>query len=91
MRQLLVTGLRLVQSAFAPGEPETVTAMYDQAIDLYDQGDYAAAQDLYEQVLELKTRVLGPEHPGTLRTMGDLASTLGDLGDLAGARDLGIH
>ncbi|MCJ1232044.1 hypothetical protein MMC12_008725, partial [Toensbergia leucococca] len=45
-----------------------------------DQGDWSKAEELFKQVIEMKTRVLGPEHSDTLTSMGNLAWTFQDQG-----------
>jgi tetratricopeptide (TPR) repeat protein len=54
----------------------------------YEQGDYAGARQLQEQVLAASRRLLGEEPPRTLGAMSNLARPLIDQGDLAGARQL---
>ena len=44
------------------------------AFSLDDRGDYAAAEPLYRQALDLSRRVLGPEHPDTATALNNLAS-----------------
>jgi len=51
-------------------------------------GSYAAARDLYRQILDAREHVLGPEHPETLAARASLADWTGEAGDAAGARDL---
>jgi tetratricopeptide (TPR) repeat protein len=43
---------------------------------LYYQGKYSEAEDMYQQTLELRERVLGKEHPDTLTSMDNLALLL---------------
>jgi hypothetical protein len=50
-------------------------------------GNYAAARNLYQRVVEAKGQVLGPEHAQTLDAHGDLARWTGEAGDPAAARD----
>jgi hypothetical protein len=50
-------------------------------------GNYPAARDLQQRLLQAQVRVSGPEHPDTLNARGDLAYWTGDAGDAAGARD----
>jgi hypothetical protein len=50
-------------------------------------GNYDAARDLSQQVLEVQERVHGPEDPRTLNTRDFLARWTGWAGDPAGARD----
>jgi hypothetical protein len=46
--------------------PETLTAMYNLALTLREQGDDVTALSLEVEVLEKRRKVLGNEHPDTL-------------------------
>ncbi len=48
---------------------------------LWAQGDMEGARKIYEQVLEIKRRVLGAEHPTTSITAWNLFITLHEVGD----------
>ena len=50
-------------------------------------GNYPAARDLQQRVLQAQERVSGPEHPDTLTARGNLARWTGQAGDAAKARD----
>ena len=50
-------------------------------------GNYAAAQDLQQQVLRAREASLGPEHPHTLIARASLANWTGMAQDAAAARD----
>jgi len=50
-------------------------------------GNYTAARELSQQVLEAREPALGPEHPLTLSARASLAYWTGQAGDAAGARD----
>ncbi len=50
-------------------------------------GNYDAARDLYQQVLEAREHSRGAEEPGTLFARGEVAYWTGKAGDAAGARD----
>jgi tetratricopeptide (TPR) repeat protein len=78
---LVERGLKCDASATVSSELGMATAILASA-----QGDYAGARRLEEQVLEVRTRVLGKEHPNTLSSMSNLATTLSAQGDYAGAR-----
>ena len=52
------------------------------------RGDYSHAQQLEEQVLQIRQRIQGEEHRDTLTSMNNLANTLWSQGDLTGARNL---
>ena len=54
---------------------------------LGNSGNYPAARDLYQAVVEARAEALGPEHPGTLTARNDRAFWAGLAGDPAGARD----
>jgi hypothetical protein len=49
--------------------------MYCIAFVLDKQGKYDDALRIYEEVLNVKERVLGTEHPDTLTTRHNMAST----------------
>jgi tetratricopeptide (TPR) repeat protein len=53
-----------------------------------EQGDFAAARRLEEQVVPLRQRIWGEENRDTLTSMNNLAETLRLQGDPAGARAL---
>src|ERR1039457_1052403 len=80
--------LQELGSTRGPQDLEVLSLTEDLARLLSDQGDFAAARDLQEGVLEAKAHLLGEEHPNTLETMSELAETLWAQGDLAGARRL---
>ncbi len=50
-------------------------------------GSYAAARELYLQILRTQEQVLGPEHPDTLTTRANLAQWTGRAGNPPAARD----
>ena len=72
----------------ALSDVETLSLMGWVARHDNEQGRYAAARVVWEQLLEASRRVLGEEHPNTLSSMNNLAHTLCSQGDLAGARKL---
>jgi CHAT domain-containing protein/Tfp pilus assembly protein PilF len=63
------------QSAQQSAELEEAKRLYQQADQLYNQGQYAAAIPLAERSLAIWEKVLGPEHP-------DVASSLNNLAEL---------
>jgi hypothetical protein len=50
-------------------------------------GSYAAARDVYQDVVEARVGAFGPEGPETLAARASLAHRTGKAGDAAGARD----
>ncbi len=54
---------------------------------LGNSGNYRAARDLQQRLLQAQVRVSGPEHPDTLAARSELAYWTGQAGDAAGARD----
>jgi tetratricopeptide (TPR) repeat protein len=55
---------------------------------LETQGDYRAAQLLYERVLQIREQALGPDHPATASSLHNLALLLAEQGDYAVAGPL---
>jgi hypothetical protein len=55
---------------------------------LGESGNYSAARNLQQQILNARERMLGVEHPSTLTARADLAYWTGAAGDPAAARDL---
>jgi tetratricopeptide (TPR) repeat protein len=54
----------------------------------WSHGDYAQAEALYSETMEIQRRVLGPEHPDTLLSMGNLAGAYTEDGKYAQAEAL---
>jgi hypothetical protein len=69
-------------------DAETATLALRVARHDSERGAYVTARLLQEQVVAVRSRILGMEHPDTLTAMNNLALTLGDQGDLSGARSL---
>ena len=46
-------------------------------------GDYAKAERLYQEALEIRQKVLGPEHPDTATSLNNLAELYERMGDYA--------
>jgi tetratricopeptide (TPR) repeat protein len=85
-KELVRQTLQMRQTALGEEHPETLTAMNNLAVTLWQMGDLPGARDMQEAVLTIRRRVLGEEHPDTLISMGNLAETLRQMGDLPGAR-----
>ncbi len=69
-------------------EATALTEIDDLTVELQEQGHYAEAQALCEEVLVARRRLQGADHPQTLNTMNNLAQSLQAQGDLPGARAL---
>ncbi|MCK5228722.1 MAG: tetratricopeptide repeat protein, partial [Desulfobulbaceae bacterium] len=80
--------LTYYQDENGPDHPDTLTIMGNLAFTLREMGDYSAAKELEEKVLEQRTRILGPDHLDTLTSMDNLAGSLGAMGDHKGAKKL---
>ena len=50
-------------------------------------GNYPAARDLWQRVLDMRLLVRGPEHPDTLFARASLAYWTGEAGDVTAAQD----
>ena len=51
-------------------------------------GDYAKAEPLYKEALEIRQKVLGREHPDTATSLNNLAELYEAMGDYAKAEPL---
>ena len=51
-------------------------------------GDYAKAEPLFKEALEIRQKVLGPEHPDTATSLNNLAALYQAMGDYAKAEPL---
>ena len=60
----------------------------DQAEALWGQGKYAAAQPLFEKVLEIRRHLLTDDHPDTATSYNNVAVNLGPQGKYAQAQPL---
>ncbi|MBW5252217.1 tetratricopeptide repeat protein [Streptomyces sp. P01-B04] len=67
---------------------ESLARRHEQAVDLYEDGRSDEAIALFEQVAEVRTRVLGPDHPDTLDTLDNLAASYADMGRVQEALSL---
>ena len=60
-------------------------------VDVLDQGRWKEAEELFMQVMETSSRVLGAEHPDTLSSMANLALTFGNQGRWKEAEELFVQ
>jgi tetratricopeptide (TPR) repeat protein len=60
----------------------------EQAESLQDQGQYAAAQPLFEKALAVRRRLFSDDHPLTAESSNNLATNLNDQGKYAQAQAL---
>ena len=51
-------------------------------------GDYAKAEPLFKEALQIRQKVLGPEHPDTAQSLNNLAELYQAMGDYAKAEPL---
>jgi tetratricopeptide (TPR) repeat protein len=51
-------------------------------------GDYAKAEPLFQQALQIRKKALGPEHPDTANSLNNLAFLYSRIGDYANAEPL---
>lgn len=60
--------------------PSILDSMDNVAIALNSQGKYEEAEEMYRQVLQLRTKLLGTEHPDTLASTDNLAHVVKSQG-----------
>ena len=65
--------------------------MANLASTFWNQGRWKAAEELFVQVMETSSKVLGAEHPDTLTSMANLASTFGNQGSMEAAEELFVQ
>ena len=71
-----------------PQNPATAISL-DMLAHLYDlMSNYAKAEPLFQQALEIRRKVIGPEHPDTARSLNNLAELYQDMGEYAKAEPL---
>lgn len=71
------------------GEPiERARRLHDEAKQLSERGDYAAARAAFAEALVIREETLGQAHPDTAESLNELAVALTDLGEYAAARPL---
>ena len=61
--------------------PETLTTRNNLAVAYRSVGDYERAIEMFGEVLEVQSGVLGPDHPNTLITRHNLAMAYRGVGD----------
>jgi tetratricopeptide (TPR) repeat protein len=62
--------------------PDTVFILSNLGELLHAQGDLSRAQEIFEQVVAIRRKVLGEAHPDTARSLNSLGSVRRDQGDL---------
>jgi hypothetical protein len=67
--------------------PDTLMSADTLAAELYELGEYAQSQQLFEDIYARRRRTLGEDHPDTLAARHDLATLRAEAGDPAGAVD----
>ena len=80
--------LAIMQTALGEDHPDTLTAMNNLAVTLWQKDDLPGARLLEEKTLDISCRVLGEDHPNTMLTKECLAITLDDMGEPAAAQAL---
>jgi tetratricopeptide (TPR) repeat protein len=70
---------------------DRMSLIWKCAMALLSDGRYNEAEELFEQVMETRKRVLGDEHPDTLASMANLASTYWNQGRWKEAEELNMQ
>jgi tetratricopeptide (TPR) repeat protein len=68
--------------------PSVATGLNNLAVVLKAKGDYAGAEPLFRQSLEIREKALGPNHPETADSLYNLADLFDARGDYADAEPL---
>lgn len=67
---------------------ESLMARGRLAMTLYEKGDYAGAEPMYRDLIEVQQKKFGKQHPEVAMLMSDLAMMLQLKGDLNGAESM---
>jgi tetratricopeptide (TPR) repeat protein len=79
-RRHFSAALVLRRNALGGRDPDTLDAMDDLAALLWEQGDLTGAEELYAELVETRSSVLGASHADTLRSRLNLALVVRELG-----------
>jgi eukaryotic-like serine/threonine-protein kinase len=77
---------RYFRSTLGEDHPDTIQARSNLALALFHRADYAAAETLYQEIVDMRRRLLGPDHPDLARALLELAIAQRQSGHLAKAR-----
>ncbi|HZF08014.1 MAG TPA: serine/threonine-protein kinase [Thermoanaerobaculia bacterium] len=77
---------RYLTAVLGADHPETVLVRSNLAYTLFHRADYAAAESLYQETVDLRRRLLGLDHPELARGLLELAIVQHRRGRLAAAR-----
>ena len=87
-REILDQGRARIESNLT-SQPELQARLMQTMGEVYESlGLYPKAQPLFQQVVEIRRRLLGPEHPDTLTSMDHVAENLERLGHYPEAESL---
>ena len=79
---------RFAKKSLAAEHPDTATSLNNLAVLYQTMGDYAKAEPLFKEALEIRQKVLGREHPDTALSLNNLAELYQAMGDYAKAEPL---
>lgn len=87
MRRIVTRSVPEPPAALVPASdhPETLVVRYEVAVEQANDGDFAGAVHLLEELVADQDRVAGPNHHDSLVMRGTLADCRGSAGDAAGA------
>ncbi len=80
--------LKVAKESFGPDHPNLATSLNILAELYRAQGQYAAAEPLYQQALAIREKALGPDHPDVATSLNNLAELYRAQGQYAAAEPL---
>lgn len=83
-RQAIETQERVL----GPDHPDISTSLNDLGYFYQEQGNYAAAEPLYQRAIAIREKTLGPENPHTAKCLNNLAGIYVSQGKYAAAEPL---
>jgi tetratricopeptide (TPR) repeat protein len=91
-RRLLPHAKSALSSGLTDQDNEATTNLvWKCAMTLHEDGRWREAEELFVQVMQTSSRVLGEEHPSTLTSIANLASTYGNQGRWKEAEELEVQ
>lgn len=79
---------KIINATRGEQDGESLNAKGRLAMALFEKGDYAGAEPMYRNLIELQQKRFGKRHPEVAMLMSDLGMMLQMKGDLNGAESM---
>ena len=75
--------MQICEKVLGHEHPDTALALHNLGAIYSEMGDFAKADPLYRQSLQIRQKVLGDEHPDTATSLDNLGALYSEMGDYA--------